>query len=385
MAKKPASPKKTTSTKNENARPARGRSYCCMTERPPRSFAPSVSANRLRLILVSDKKWVNGTVLHYYFFDKPTDGENVVFSDGTTKWVSWTTNDAEKDVVRAAFKKWKDVGIGLSFEEVSSRNDAEIRVGFMRGDGAWSYLGREIRDFGPNERTMNFGWDLSPANEPPDIDTAIHEIGHSLGFPHEHQNPNAGIVWDDEAVYSSLAQPPNRWSRDKTYWNIIRKISPDTVQGSSWDPNSIMHYPFEAGLIKEPQQYRNGLQPAGGISPRDVTWVRTFYPPLSEADYLELKSFESIPMTVDAGQQMNFRIQPTQTRNYEIRTFGTSDTVVVLFEHNNGELAYLAGDDDSGEERNAYMKIKLMKDRKYVLRVRLYYADRPGETAVMCW
>ena len=42
---------------------------------------------------------------------------------------------------------------------------------------------------------------------------------------------------------------PNSWPREKTFWNIIRKIPPDSVQGSSWDPDSIMHYPFEAGLI----------------------------------------------------------------------------------------------------------------------------------------
>ena len=44
---------------------------------------------------------------------------------------------------------------------------------------------------------MNFGWDVST---PYGKDTALHEIGHALGFPHEHQNPNAGIVWDVDAV-----------------------------------------------------------------------------------------------------------------------------------------------------------------------------------------
>ena len=31
---------------------------------------------------------------------------------------------------------------------------------------------------------MNFGWDLT---QPGEIDTALHEIGHTIGFPHEHQ------------------------------------------------------------------------------------------------------------------------------------------------------------------------------------------------------
>ena len=85
------------------------------------------------------------------------------------------------------FGVWEKVGLGLEFAEVQSRDDAEIRIGFMRGDGAWSYVGRDVFLAGRNERTMNFGWDIRN-----DIDTPVHEIGHTLGFPHEHQNPNAG-------------------------------------------------------------------------------------------------------------------------------------------------------------------------------------------------
>jgi hypothetical protein len=48
------------------------------------------------------------------------------------------------------------------------------------------------------------------------IDTAIHEIGHTLGLPQEHQNPNAGIVWDEPAVIADLGGSPNFWSEAKT-------------------------------------------------------------------------------------------------------------------------------------------------------------------------
>src|SRR4030095_16307705 len=183
---------------------------------------------RARLIQVSADKWVNGTVLHYYFFDKATDGQTVFFADGTSEFRSWRTTEAEKQVVRRAFETWKNVGGGLEFKEVKCRDEAEIRIGFQRGDGAWSYIGRDVLDTGKDARTMNFGWDLT--RHPSELDTAIHEIGHTLGFPHEHQNPNAGIVWNEEAVYTALAGPPNNWSREKTFNNIIRKINPDTVQ-----------------------------------------------------------------------------------------------------------------------------------------------------------
>lgn len=369
--------------KTPKRRDVSGFRYCSIPHVPEPVFPPDVTGNRLRLIRTLADKWVNGTVLHYYFFDKDTDGETVLLSDNTTKWIPWTTTPSEKAVVRRAFDVWKSVGIGLEFKEVSSRHEAEIRIGFMPGDGAWSYLGRNILEHGPNERTMNLGWSLTRPTE--DIDTPIHEIGHSLGFPHEHQNPNAGIKWNEEAVYAALAKPPNKWTRSKTFYNIIRKIEPDTVQGSVWDPDSIMHYPFNAGLIDLPEQYRNGLTPAGGLSPRDKAWVTSFYPPLARESLPTLKTGESVKLAILSGEQRDFVIRPEATRYYDMRTFGTSDTVLALFENDEGELRYMTADDDSGDDRNASIHIKLYTGREYVLRVRLNFSDRAEEISVMMW
>lgn len=356
--------------------------YCSLPMVAPPQLPPDLDSDREELIIMQLKKWVNGTTLRYYFFDEETDGRNVQLPTGQTVFRPWKTSNAEKDIVRHAFDVWKNVGIGINFKEVSSRNQAEIRIGFERKDGAWSFIGRDLVDLhlGPNKRTMNFGWDLTRSAR--EIDTAVHEIGHSIGFPHEHQNPIAGIVWDEEAVYDSLAKPPNEWSRDKTFFNIIRKISPDSVQGSEWDPNSIMHYPFEAGLIKQPDQYQDGLTPAGGLSARDKTWVKTFYPPISMNAFPILNLNESTALSISAGGQKNFSITPTESREYEFQTSGVSDTVMVLFEKVGSEEQFLAGDDDSGEDRNAYLKAGLTSGKEYVLRIRLYYATESNETAV---
>lgn len=356
---------------------------CGLPVVPERIFPPTVDPERASLIRPIDKKWVNGTVLHYYFFNDPqNDGEERLVN-GTPTFVPWTTVPAEEQVVVDAFKIWEDIGIGLDFERVADRSEAEIRIGFMRGDGAWSYIGRDVLTaVGQGHRTMNFGWDLRAQGE---IDTAIHEIGHTLGFPHEHQNPNAGIVWNEPAVYAELAGPPNYWPQAKTYHNIIKKIDPDTVQGSNWDPNSIMHYEFGPGLILEPAQYQNGIDPAGGLSQRDTTWVKSFYPPLSPQGYPQLVPFQSVALNVTAGQQANFTISPQETRYHDMSTFGVSDTVMVLFEDEGGNLRYLAGDDDSGQDYNAHIRIKLFKGRKYVLRIRLFYSNRSGGMSVMLW
>ncbi len=358
------------------------RTFCALRPREPRVFSPEVSGLRLRLLSTLVDKWVNGTVLHYYFFDRDTDGENVHLTNGQVQWRTWVGAEAQKDVVRQGFNVWRDVGIGIPFQEVNDRSEAEIRIGFMQGDGAWSYVGREILSHGLNERTMNFGWDLTRQGE---VDTATHEIGHTLGFAHEHQNPKAGIEWNEEAVYADLAQPPNEWDRDTTFWNIIRKLSTSEIQGTDWDPDSIMHYPFGPGLIRKPAKYAQGLRPAGGLSERDKSWVRTLYPGGEAPTFPELQPGQSVRLNISAGEQRDFTIVPAETRYYELGTFGTSDSVLVLFEDDGGELRYRTADDDSGESTNARIRYKLVKGRRYVLRLRLYYSDRPGETAVMLW
>lgn len=343
--------------------------YCCLPVVPDRQLEANIDPNRESLIRYIEKKWVNQTVLHYYFMEVPK---------------KWRGDEAQKQVVGESFTAWKALGIGLEFRKVTDGADAEIRIGFEPG-GSWSYVGRDAIDLVPNinDRTMNFGWDLTT---PYGRDTALHEIGHALGFPHEHQNPNAGIVWDQEAVYSYFGGPPNYWDRDKSFYNIIRKISPAAVQGSQWDKDSIMHYQFPSGVIITPGEYQTQpLLPAAGLSGMDIDEVKKFYPERKESQKLKLEPYLSRLVDIKAGEQLDFVIQPLVSRRYTIQTFGDLDTVIVLFEDVNGEPVYLAGDDDSGTDFNARIENRLMHDRTYYLRLRLYYAHATGQGAVMLW
>ncbi|WP_428352917.1 M12 family metallopeptidase [Methyloprofundus sp.] len=342
---------------------------CSLPEVQDRDLSHITDGHRLRLIASMDKMWTNGTNLTYFFFKGPAH---------------WRGGNEQEQAVRDAFAVWKDLGIGLSFQEVEDAADAILRIGFDPSDGSWSYVGRDSIKFAkdPATRTVNFGWDLTT---PYGRDTALHEIGHALGFPHEHQNPKAGIVWDEEKVYEALGGPPNNWPREQTRWNIIRKIPANTVDGSVWDKDSIMHYQFQAGLIKHPVEYQTrSLVPASGLSTHDMQTVTRLYPPIPKR-LPELRAYESHRFDIAAGEQINFEINPANSRDYTIQTFGEMDTVMVLFEVREGSQEYLDGDDDSGLDYNAKIIFRLHRGRKYIIRTRLYYAMTQGSGAIMLY
>jgi hypothetical protein len=346
---------------------------CAQPAAKPLILPFDLPSARALAITISAKKWVNGTVLHYHFLDRSIEPK-------------WTWAENQKQIVRWAFGVWRQLGIGLLFVEVSDETEAEIRIGCLRESTwpnqnrrSWSYVGTDNLSNEDLGRTMNFGWDLTTAWGKA---TALHEIGHAIGMSHEHQNPLAGIVWDEKKVYDYYKGPPNNWDQPTTYHNILRKLDLSEVEGSKWDPASIMHYPVRPGLISSPKPYdTQGVGENTVLSPADKAWVKSWYPPTDKPVPIAVMQLERL--NAMAGEQRDYAFEPEATREYKINTVGESDCRVVVFELRDNEPRHFISEDDSGADVNVSIKTKMVKGRTYIIRVRVNYVTSPDGVGLL--
>jgi hypothetical protein len=332
---------------------------CRARKAAPEVSLTELSSRRAKAIRLVGSRWVNGTELTYHFLDLPG--------------ASWPDN--QKQIVRDAFAAWKGLGIGLSFREVADRGQAMLRIGFHQGDGSWSWVGTEVLRYQePDGRNMNFGWDLATQWG---WATALHEIGHALGMAHEHQNPIAGIIWDEPQVYARYGAPPNNWNRDDTYHNIIRKLKASEVEGSNWDPRSVMHYPIGPGLIRQPAQYSGGTPENVQLSANDIAWARRFFPPMAAAMPIEAGANVALANVPDTVSEFSFTADAT--REFVLQSTGSADTVIVLHEIDGEARVQIAASNDTGTPDNARIATQLTAGQRYIASVRTNYAE-PGSS-----
>lgn len=164
----------------------------------------------------------------------------------------------------------------LTFEFVTE-GDAEIRVAFQQGAGSWSLLGTDcLLETDQTKPTMNYGWLTDQSDDVEIREVVLHEFGHALGLVHEHQNPDGGIEWDEDAVIEDLSGAPNFWDDATVRHNVLKHYEPGELLMTQIDPLSIMMYPI-------PNKWTVGDFETGfntDFSPSDRELIRRAYPAL---------------------------------------------------------------------------------------------------------
>ena len=299
------------------------------------------SGGRDRAIAPIGKTWVNGSTLQ------------VRFLGGTT---------AQKATVREQAGWWtQHANLRVDFNDAPG---AEIRIAFAPGDGAWSYIGTDCRGIPLNSATMNLGF--------MDGGTTAHEFGHAIGLAHEHQNPAGGIEWNEEVVIRELAKSPNLWDEATTRHNVLRKYTADQINGTRFDPDSIMLYFFPA------EWTLNGISTKANssLSALDKAFIAgaKMYPKtgptLDAATELVVNAARRTPASIGKFGEADLFAFDAKAGRHVIDTRGPTDVVMTLFGPNS-PTALIAEDDDSGMVFNARIAADLVEGR-YFAQVRHY-------------
>ena len=234
--------------------------------------------NKLRAAFYTSKLWPQGSTIRIKFLQAPSGVERTSLSriknsratDGSLLQMDPLQETVEgMEIIPAIMKIVKEhvnPFIGLNLKFVNQNDKADIKISFNPSDGAWSLLGTDCLTTGPNEATMNLGWF--------DVSTTIHEFCHALGMIHEHQNPRGKTIdWDDEKVYKWAADTQG-WDKQTTHSNIIEKYDKTIINGSDYDPKSIMLYFFPAVLTRNNVGTDQNLR----LSSEDVIYLNQQYP-----------------------------------------------------------------------------------------------------------
>ena len=277
-----------------------------------------------RAIAPIGKTWMNGSTLH------------VRFIDGTV---------AQQKIAREQAGWWSAVA-NLKFDFNNATN-AEIRIQFDSSDGAWSYVGTDCKGIPLDQPTMNLGF--------LDGGTAAHEFGHAIGLAHEHQNPAGGIQWNEKVVIQEAAKSPNFWDEATARHNILDKYTANQINGTAFDPDSIMLYFFPATWTLN----GIGTKENDVLSRVDKEFIAgaKMYPKtggtVSTATVLTVNSKRRTSASIGTvGEEDLFKFTVTTGGRYVIDTQGPTDVVMKLFGPNS-ETALIAEDDDSGVDANA--------------------------------
>ena len=289
------------------------------------------SGGRTRAISPIGKFWMNGSTLRVRFM-----GGTAAQQANVKEQAAWWTEHAN-----------------LHFD-FNDAPDAEIRIAFNTNDGAWSYVGTDNRGIALDQPTMNLGFMNGG--------TTAHEFGHAIGLAHEHQNPAGGMAWNEAAVIHDLSGPPNNWNEAQIRHNVLNKYRVDQLNGTAFDPDSIMLYFFPGNWV----QSGVGTHANDVLSAMDKAFVASARaypksaPTIVDAKELKVGATRRTAAAIgQAGEEDLFRFQVKTGGTHIVDTRGPTDVVMKLFGPDS-PTALIAEDDDSGVDSNASIRADLI-------------------------
>lgn len=258
--------------------------------------------SHLAAAFYSEKIWDKNSTIKIKFLDENPDIPRTPISSMNTtngpidplqQEFSDNTNIKITDAIKRIVNERIQPLVSLKFEFVDANQDADVRISFDRNNGAWSLLGTDVKNEDKDKPTMNLGWF--------DVSTVIHEFGHVLGMIHEHQNPRGqSIDWNEKKVYE-WAESTQGWDKETTKRNIMDKYDINSINGSSFDPLSIMLYFFPPDLTNNNKGTYQNLR----LSGLDMEFINKNYSKDNANSFFPQIYGSSLQSNIDKSKQIS--------------------------------------------------------------------------------
>ena len=202
-----------------------------------------------------------------------------------------TIKEAIKRIVRERIEPL----VNFKFNFIEDQSKAMVKISL--GQNFWPMSSIGYYGDGAGIHNMSFGTWF-------DVRVILHEFGHLIGLVHEQENPNGKIAWDREAVlkFGKI----QGWTDEQTEMYVLYTEKTENINGSTFDPLSIMVYPYPAELNIN----KIAIKMNARLSGKDVLWICKTYPKQNEDPRVTAENFyqrvygESLQSSIDKSERM---------------------------------------------------------------------------------
>lgn len=204
-----------------------------------------------RLAVLTSKYWgIGGRKFSVSFLDSP--------------------NAATRDKIIAAMNAWSPRA-NVSFSWTAGVGDVRIS---RDASGYWSYLGTDILRVPQDQPTMNLQGFTERTSDDEYARVVTHEVGHTLGFPHEHMRAEIVSQIDGEAAIAYFGRTQG-WSRSEVMQQVLTPLDERSIRGTpDAEETSIMCYGLPGSIMRDGQPVPGGSR----ITEEDFAFAASLYP-----------------------------------------------------------------------------------------------------------